>query len=403
MLCDLADFLRYLHDLYGAPTLAAAVNDAVDKWREQQGYGKDKEGFLDKHYGVRGRLERGLAALEKAEPKHFEDLAWCLRRMGMPASMIVDFSKHMAPWDTFPDGAEVVVVVGTRHVTIPEIKGGFQAPGMGPRDFAAAGDLEEILLSHAEIRHQLRFHRLPPRLSRREAEAEFEALIKPEGVGMIAVIGSPVVNPMSDVAARRILPDCAPEDLPLRFRLSSDLKLADDFLVDPRRCRSDKEGVYGRYPSHVYPRIRDADVMAQIARGAGPAQFPDAAILALRAGTRPIILVAAGHGGCATEAAIRALADTRYIEASLRKAVEFGLPENCFFQPVVVSRRKPTREQIDDFEFRFPQDVSFPWREEMEALATPLVPPGLRRGSRHSSVRRRKRAKSQPSREPRSD
>ena len=98
------------------------------------------------------------------------------------------------PWDRLPPGATVAVVVGARHVVVPETAHEVRQRAVGARDVDALTFL--VGLAQRELHLDCRFalHSAPTDLSPDRAAGLLERLRRQPGVGAVVVLGSPLVN-----------------------------------------------------------------------------------------------------------------------------------------------------------------------------------------------------------------
>jgi hypothetical protein len=173
---------------------------------------------------------------------------------------------------------------------------------------------------------------------------------------MICVLGSPVVNPLANPAAREVFADTKEDFLP-RFRwaykASPDNFLADrDYPVRKDRWSPAEEGV--SLPNHRnlrtrYPRVGDDLVLAQMEKG--ETDFPDAGIFMMDCTHPAILVVCAGHGGCGTLGCVSQLRETELIDDALqlsrtRKIEPGDTKPDRIVGVVTVNRRR--RSQPED-------------------------------------------------------
>ena len=174
-------------------------------------------------------------------------------------------------------------------------------------------------------------------LSFTEATRRITDLIAAEHVGAIFVLGSPIANPFAEPLAERILAahgDTAAIDDQPRFTWGLDAPDPQHCLLsEPKAVDPDEEGIKNA-SGYLYPRERDDDVRNSLETGDnGP--FADCGMLMLdtRRDGKWLGLMA-GHGGCGTIAAVRALGDAG------RLSVRLG-PEKRVVEILEVERRLP--------------------------------------------------------------
>ena len=317
----LHQYLTYLigPDRENEKTVARRVVAAVKKLQHDRGF-EDLTSFLD-NYGARGPYSRAIE-VGASKIRCVRRLAQCLRKMKMPAHMLVNFDQPFQPWDVWKSGRPVAIAVGAREVGLRDES--LKSSLIGTRDYQASDHLQRVLRLDAEIEFQPELKTVP-KLSRAGAEAYFDAHCKKMRGGAIVVVGSPLRNPLADVIAQRIARVPA-EDLPARFRWPFRFQNNNHYLVEPAVCLPSESGVRLRgHATTTYQRVTDEDIIAEMeAHGSleaderlGP--YADAGLLAMDYDHDPILILCAGHGGCATIASVLGLGQVMYIEHCLEE------------------------------------------------------------------------------------
>lgn len=157
--------------------------------------------------------------------------------------------------------------------------------------------------------------------------------------------------------------------LPARFRWA--FPSAPVGLLSERVAVSNEEGIKCFWPTeHFFPRIRDDEIFDQ-SGSVEQGTFPDCGILMADFRERPFLILAAGHGGWGTIAAILGLGklyrwsrdhragEEDSVDQESQVDPECAIGSDRLFEVVLVKRRKKTAIPVDDLEL---QDWSFAWR-----------------------------------------
>ena len=333
-------FLSWARDTIGDARLVRMVHEAIQR---RAGLFSLEE-FL-KRYGAYPAYKKAIRP-GKGTIEDFAQLVRCVRLLGL--SITADL--RCAPWDRWEADSVFTIVYGERQVHIPEVAEGMQQRAVGARDAEAITYLVTLLRSRFQIEARVKLYPVPANLALGAAEEQFGRLRGNPETGAIAILGSPVVNPMAEVAARAIT-DNDSGRLPGRFRWSFLQTGSAPFLSEPTPCKPEAEGI--RRFSRTHPRVRDDRVLADVRRGRyGP--FADCGMLLMDCRQTPFLLLCAGHGGCGTVASVEALEKQGAIAERLAEG------NDHLFELIEVKRRKPkdTTADVDDL---FIDSWSFAW------------------------------------------
>jgi hypothetical protein len=237
----------------------------------------------------------------------------------------IEIDVRTEPWNRWQRGSQVLVVVGKRDVSIPEVSASVKQRAVGARDSEAFAELSRVLHGDLGLNCEIVLEHLPARLSNEEAAARLQRWRSRKSVGMICVLGSPVVNPLANVIARSMLISDGkkePDEPPIKFRWAYEVG-TDNFLADqdiPGRRRmwdASEEGVaFPRAPA-TFSRVSDDTVQKRLRRTQG---FADAGIFMMDCRQRPILVLCAGHGGTGTVGCVRQLREAQLIDDLLEAA-----------------------------------------------------------------------------------
>ncbi len=364
----LHQYLSYLigPDRENEKQVARRVLMAINKLQHDRGF-KDRKTFLET-YGIRGMYWRALC-VGRSRISSVRRLAQCLRKMKMPADMLVNFDEPFAPWDAWTSGGRVAVVVGARDILLGNDES-LKSSLIGTRDFQAHHHLERVLRVDAEIEFRPELKTVPD-CSQAQAEEHLDRLCKETEGGAVIVLGSPLCNPLADTIARRIARMPA-EELPARFRWPFSFQKSDPYLIEPSKCLPAEAGVRLRgHGTTNYARITDEHIIeemrahAPLKTGERLGPYADAGLLAIDYDHDPVLILCAGHGGCATIAAVLGLSQVMYIEHCLEYEHD-DLGVGRLWLPVTVDRYKTTLELTDDLVFS--ELYGKDWRFPLEGL-----------------------------------
>jgi hypothetical protein len=182
-----------------------------------------------------------------------------------------------------------------------------------------------------------------------DAENMLDELIKEKNAGAIISLGSGPHNLVSNAIAKRIFAGFG-DKIPVRFRWTTEHWSQMDFLNETPELRTklsgEEAGVWylGEKTWSLVVRDTDGAVRAKI-KGARKRNvfLLDCGVLAIDARNEVPLIMAAGHGGNATRACVKALGSAN----AIAKYME-GRKERRFIGCVVVARKKPTAQPIDD-------------------------------------------------------
>jgi hypothetical protein len=347
MAVPLEAFLGWARETVGDARLVKMVHEAIQR---RAGLFSLEE-FL-KRYGAYPAYKKAIRP-ERGTIEDFDQLVRCVRLLGL--SITADL--RCSPWDRWEPDSVFTIVYGERQVHIPEVAKGMRQRAVGARDAEAMTYLVTLLRSRFQIEARVKLYPVPADLAPEAAEEQFERLRGNPETGAIVVLGSPVVNPMAEVAARAIT-DNEPDFLPGRFRWSCRQTHSVPFLSDPTPCKPEDEGIRRSSRGPTYRRVRDDRVLADIQRGKyGP--FADCGMPLMDCRQSPYLLLCAGHGGCGTVACVEALEQQGIIAERLAEG------NDRLFELIEVKRRKPkhTAAEVDDL---FIDKWTFVWGTSRE-------------------------------------
>jgi hypothetical protein len=351
---SIQELLRCLHQQLGHERFARLIESEVRAAALAQGF-SNLDTYLD-HYGARS-LYRRCGLMQGDRTADIEKLS---RAMGLLRLPLIEFRPP--PWSQWIAGSTIEVVLGERHAMIDEIST-IKQRVVGARDVEALARLVNVLQTELRLEFRIGLHVLKPGLGDAEATVRLRDLRRSDA-GAIVVLGSPIVNPIAEPVARAMLDDPS-RGLPARFRWA--FPNAPVGLLSERVANSNEEGIRCLWPTEdFFPRIRDDEMFDQ-AGSSKQGTFPDCGILMADFRARPFLILAAGHGGWGTIAAILALGrlyrwhrDNREGEGDLLDHErESAIGPNRLFEVVLVKRRKKTANPVDDLEL---QDWGFAWR-----------------------------------------
>lgn len=309
------DFVRVAMNSPLEVRLVRAINEEINR---RQAVFADREAFFATLSAVEGSAKgywsRAIKRDRINDPKALVRFLRLLRPT-------IEIDTRAEPWNSWQPGSRVIAFVGEREVTIPNVSENVRQRVVGARDSQSFAELAKIMYRDIGLDCEVILEHAP-KLPEGEYADYLRRRMEEPGVGMICVLGSPVVNPLANPAAREIFRDTTKDCLP-RFRwaykTSPSNFLADhDLPLKRRSWQEHEEGVslpaYRNLPT-PYPRIGDDLVLKQMKEG--KADFPDAGIFMMDC-TRPSILVlCAGHGGCGTLGCVSQLRDTELIGDAL--------------------------------------------------------------------------------------
>ena len=284
----------------------------------------DTQTKLLDHHKVRDLWQRGF---EKGVIAGAGRIARCVRVLGIP----IRIHSWPRPWHECEKNSEIAVVLGERKVRIDEVSKRVKQRAVGARDAKAQTELADHCYRRLRLECSLIPHHVDSGLSRDEAVSRLNELRACSNVGMICVIGSPVVNPLAAPIAEAILRDVddgGPVRAPARFRWAHH---ADEEVLSekPENRRSSswpvgKQGIYCEdSATGLFPRVPDDHVIQAIEAGADETKiFKDCGLLMIDCRQRPVLVLCAGHGGCGTLACVQQLRQTGPIAELIETAAD---------------------------------------------------------------------------------
>jgi hypothetical protein len=309
------DFVRAAVDSGLEVRLVQAINEEID--RRQAGFA-DRETFFATLSTVDGSAKGYWSRAIKKDRINDPNAVVKFLRLLRPA---IEIDTRMEPWNSWRPGSRVIALVGEREVSIPSVSQKIRQRVVGARDSQSFAELAKIMYRDIGLDCEVVLEHAPSLPKDGYAGYLRERLHEP-GVGMICVLGSPVVNPLANPAAREIFRDTTENFLPRfrwKYKTSSDNFLADHHFPGKKDSwAAEDEGVslpnYRNLPT-PYPRVGDDLVLAQMEEG--KTDFPDAGIFMMDCTHPAILVLCAGHGGCGTLGCVSQLRDTELIEDAL--------------------------------------------------------------------------------------
>jgi hypothetical protein len=358
MALNLKRLLEFEIQKEGHEAVVRAVSNAVSRRARELNIKVDD--VLDRS-GVR-REYRTAVSLKESRVDDPDLLAYCIRRLELPLEWIFQVQPQIAPWDTWVPNDVAVVVVGERPVFVDKISEMVAQRAVGARDSEAQSSLVNSLQRDFRIDCRVELRNLPTALRPADAIGELDGIRWRKDVGAVIVVGSPFVNPLADPIARVMFDDLGPDELPARLRWCFDLEQPEPYLSEAEPCKPEAEGI--RLKDHrdtTFRRVRDDEVHHRLANGdAGP--FDDCGLLLVDARDRPLLILCAGHGGCATIATVYALQSQFLIQKKLAQSHDEKnaiVGKYRLFEVIWVKRRKPSTCPSDDL--TFDRDIDEGW------------------------------------------
>jgi hypothetical protein len=309
------DFVRAAVDSGLEERLVQAINEEIDR---RQASFADRETFFATLSAVEGSAKGYWSRAIKKDRINDPKAVVKFLRLLRPA---IEIDTRMEPWNSWRPGSQVIAFVGEREVSIPNVSQKVKQRVVGARDSQSFAELAKIMYRDIGLDCEVVLEHAPSLSKDEYADYLRERLHEP-GVGMICVLGSPVVNPLANPAAREIFRDTTEDFLP-RFRwahkTSPENFLADHHFPGKRDpWAAEEEGV--SLPNHrnlatPYPRVGDDLVLAQMEEG--KTDFPDAGIFMMDCTHPAILVLCAGHGGCGARGCVSQLRDTELIDDAL--------------------------------------------------------------------------------------
>jgi len=310
------EFVRAAIEAKLEARLIQSISQEID--RRQVGFPK-RDDYLATLSTVRGRAKDLWSRAVKNN--RIVDAGRLVKflRLLRPAIAI---DTQMEPWNHWRPGSRVIAYVGEREVSIPKVSAKVKQRAVGARDSQSFAELAKIFYRDIGLDCEVVLEHAPRLAKDRYAGFLRDRLNEP-GVGMICVLGSPVVNPLANPAAREVFRDTKKDFLP-RFRWAY-YTSQDNFLADREypgrkdRWSPAEEGVSlsnHRSLATPYRRVGDDLVLAQMEKG--ETDFPDAGIFMMDCTHPAILVLCAGHGGCGTLGCVSQLRETELIDDALQ-------------------------------------------------------------------------------------
>jgi hypothetical protein len=305
-------FLRAAIDSGLEERLVQSIDEEIA--RRQAGF-KDREAFFACLSSVpgsaKGHWSRAVQGNRIKDPRSLVKFLRLLR----PA---IEIDAQMEPWNHWRPGSRVIAFVGERDVSIPKVSENVRQLAVGARDSQAFAEMAKILYRDIGLDCEVVLEHTP-RLPNDQYANFLSTRLREPGVGMICVLGSPVVNPLANPAAREIFRDTKTDFLPKfrwAYKTSSENFLADrDFPDRKEKWSPEEEGI--SLPNHrllatPYPRVGDDLVLTQ--KATSKTDFPDAGIFMMDCTQPAILVLCAGHGGCGTLGCVSQLRERELID-----------------------------------------------------------------------------------------
>ena len=356
------------------------VNWVLNRFREQAKAQAKKKGYhrtlVDDYLASFGIKEEYRRLVDEADKMGDEEVAAKLTKFIRILGISVELEYRPSPWSRWKKGSTLMVVLGYRPVQYPHLTRDqpdhgyvgtrLQHWGVGRHDLLALQQLVDILQQRYQLDYRLEVDFQPMNLSYRQAKRRRNQLLKRPDVGCICVIASPVVNPVADAFARRLMREddehTDTNSLPARFRWCFDLRKTEKdpfpYLSFPDGCAVKDEGIYrpddkgGFVP--LARRTHDFILLEQVKKKKRDwlpdLTFWDCGILLISdREDEPVIVVAAGHGGWGTFAALQGLADPfGKVDSCLDSSG--GLGSRRALGVVEVPLKKQSKKPVDDIE-----------------------------------------------------
>ncbi len=270
-----------------------------------------------------------------------KELAMCLHHLRIPIFVEI---RH-PPWNRLEPDSTVVAVLGERQVTIRAMGEEVAQRVFGARDAEALSYLSSLFHSTFHMHCSLEVQTLPYDLPLAEAQRELQRIRKRADVGVIVVLGSPLVNPLADPIAMAMT-DGNRKLIPGRFRWSTSRYEPHleqpGFLSETKKYREEEQGIHRH--GKTYPRLGDDLIFRRLIKNTKQEKFPDCGILMVDCREKPYLILSAGHGGCGTLACVEALER----QEEIAQLLEVG--GGRAFSIITVERKKPlgSRPEVDD-------------------------------------------------------
>lgn len=336
---------------------AAFRDEVTDRVREAATrFGETVEECLNRH-GIKGKFYNARKDL------NFKSLAECFRELGI--SIEVAWSR--IPWDNWSPDSTVLIVVGERPRPPTGEDAEFDRPQISRRDAEAMMKVVNMSGRRLGIDCRPEVRGVSMGVSQAEAAAQLERWRARKDVGAIVVLGSDVANPMADTIARAIADDYLAQKggLPARFRWSKEPPPS--VLSWGGGWKSKDVGIWVDGPgARAAGRTLDREIRGRRERGdKGP--FDECGLLMVDARTRPVLILAAGHGGLGTLACVEVLLGS-YEEVAARlltsrspekrDSLPMFIGENRLFEIIEAKVVKDSSVPVEDMEiesadFRF--------------------------------------------------
>ncbi|MFO0819439.1 MAG: hypothetical protein U1A77_15940 [Pirellulales bacterium] len=334
----------------GGPQLIKAVRELI-KEQAAKSQTPDLDDYLDLHH-----LKHTWRKINsRSSPPTEDDVIRGICRVVRDLKLPLPVSRQTTPWDQFKPGSTIVVCLGERLVSMPEVAKDVRQRVIGARDVQALTELLGFFQSDLNLDCRIQVKSIPEDLSRPRARDMLAELRSSQDCGAVCVLGSPLVNRLADALAETLFPQGNP---PARFRWSFSPQPESGLLSESTVCRPNQEGIrlsvhaQGNSPT-TYLRTRDDEVVSQL-RSSHHTVFEDCGMLMLSCRPKePMLILAAGHGGCGTIAAVLALREQDEIakRLALGGTSDSSMGRNQLFEVVKVRRRKPSASTTDDLIF----------------------------------------------------
>ncbi len=328
------ELIKYLVKNVGNDALYRAICADIDLQRGNE----SREIYLERKGRRPDALRRSLERMKKGEASNDD-----IRKLLLLADPFIRLETRPMPWRDMPRG-RVLVFLGVRSVPVPGVRS-IPQPFVGYRDMEACLELQEILAKDLRVDRPVELRVVGPEIT--DVVGTMEGHLKQKDTAMIVVLGSSVVNPASNWIAEKIWQG----PLPFSFRFAFPEPHAwstSSAKSDGSGWAKEDEGIYVPSLHETVRRTHDDLIPNTGADGNRQtrASAKDAGVLMVRYDPfQPFLMLAAGHGGAGTLAAIQILKRRTLIDDLARNAEIGSNPPSRFCAVLDVSRRIPDAQQ----------------------------------------------------------
>lgn len=351
----------------GRRELYAVCQHALGRLRDRR-FGRDLhvDTVLDR-LKLRSKWRIQLPREDLPAKEFFRLLAECLTVLEMPLEFLMDLSPPCRPWCDWRPGDTLLVVKGSTHLEVRRDGVDFTRAFVGVPDATAEIRLASSVRAELKIDARVEHLHLLAGLDPTESTRQLAQLRGRVGLGAIVFIGSPRVNPMADAVARTFFNNGRAHSSLVHFEWAEPPLFGDNYLSSRRIVGTADEGIHYKHGDYNLrlPRVNDGIALREACAGQ-PGPWADAGLLLVDVRSRPWLILACGHGGCGTVAAVLSLLQRPYdLDRQLAASHQpgFYLGPNRALQLIRVRRTKPTNALHDDFNFDHETgwDIAGPW------------------------------------------